>query len=247
MDKPIRSFKHSGDLGDIIFALPCLKQYGNSRLLLDTTGGESDPYVSWKNHTHTKFNRKGFHFLRPLLEAQDYIDSVAYWDPNLEKEDVNLNKFRRHIKYNNLTDSHFVAIGQAHHAPRWHREKWLEVEPKPLPDGKDIVMARSCRYHSHFSYWEQIDDEIIDRSVFIALPEEFEYFLYTFPRYRGRIELINTESVMDLAGYIQSCSLFIGNQGFPHAIAEAMKKDMINEVYRVYPSCINKRANVEYV
>ena len=240
------TFKHSGDMGDILFSLPCIESMGGGILYLDPTGGEEDPFVSWTNFNKTKFNEKSLEFIKPLLEKQSYLEDVRVWTPEVEV-DHNLNKFRGHIKFNNLTLSHLEAMGMMKYESKWQTEPWLEVDPKPLPNGKKILLARSCRYHSNYSFWEQLDDEIIDNAVFAALPKEFEYFLYTFPRYRGRVERLETENILDLAGYIAACELFIGNQGMPHAIAEGLKKNMVNEFYRPYPSCIYKRDNVQYV
>jgi len=241
-----KTFKHSGDLGDIIFSLPVIASEGGGVLYLDPNGGEKEPLVSWAQYNKTKLTEKAIEAIKPVLEAQDYIQEVRLWDPSI-KVTHNLDKFRQYIKHNNLTTSHLDAFGMMGRNEYWQKTPWLKVEPKPLPDGKRIILARSCRYHGNYSFWEQLQDDVIDNAIFMALPEEFDYFLYTFPRYKGRINRLDTSKLTDLAAYIQGCELFIGNQGFPHAVAEGMKKNMINEVYQQYPSCVFRRDNVRYV
>ena len=181
-----------------------------------------------------------------MLENQPYIDEVRLWDPSI-KVDYNLDKFRRHIKFNNLTTSHLAAFGLEPKAEKWHSKKWMEVEPKKLPNNKSIILSRSCRYHSNYSFWEYLGDEYISNAVFVSHPKEFEYFLYTFPRYKGKIEYLDTQNLEDLAGYIQGCDLFIGNQSFTYCLAEAMKKNLVLEVYKIYPSSLFNREGVKYV
>lgn len=241
-----KTFKHSGDLGDIIFSLPVIASEGGGVLYLDPEGGEQEPLVAWAQYNRTKLTSKSIKAIKPLLEHQEYINEVRYWEPGI-KVDYNLDKFRGFVKHNNLTTSHLDAFGMMGRNDYWQGTPWLKSNPKPLPKGKTIILSRSCRYHSNYSFWEQLPDEYIDNAVFISHPKEFEYFLYTFPRYKGRVERLETSSILDLAAYIKSCDLFIGNQGFPHAIAESMKKNMINEVYKTYPSCVFKRENVQYV
>jgi len=242
----LKTYKHSGDLGDIVFSLPVMAEAGGGILYLDPMGGEEEPLVNWGQYNRTKLNRTHIENIKPLLLEQDYISDVQLWRPNIEI-DFNLDKFRKHVRHNNLTASHLEAFGMLGKLDKWQSESWIKTPPKNLPKGKNIILARSCRYHSNFSFWEQLSDAYIDSAVFVSHLKEFEYFLYTFPRYKDRISHLNTDSISDLAAYIQGCELFIGNQGFPHAIAEAMKKNVINETYKTYPSCIFKRDNVQYV
>ena len=240
------TFKHSGDLGDIIFSLPVIKENGGGILYLDPNGGESESLVNWAQFTKTKMHEGTIESIKPLLESQDYIEEVRLWDPSI-KVKYNLDKFRKFIRFNNLMTSHLAAFSMLGRNTFWQTNPWLNVEPKPLPNDKKVILARSCRYHGNYTFWETLQDDIIDKAVFVSHQEEYDYFLYTFPRYKGRIERLDTTSVMDLASYIQACDLFIGNQGFPHAIAESMKKDMFNEVFHPYPPAVFKRDNVKYV
>jgi hypothetical protein len=242
----MKTFKHSGDMGDIIMSLPAIKELGGGILYLDPQGGEAEPLVQWGTYTHTKLNEGSINFLSSLLTQQDYIHEVRLWDSS-KKVDHNLDEFRLCNKYNNLTKSHLDAVGKIDCFDKWVTEPWLSVNSKELPEGKDVILARSCRYHSNYTFWETLPDDIIDRSAFMSTPEEFEYFLYTYPRYKGRIAHLETSNVLDLAGYIQGCSTFVCNQGFPLTVAEALKKSVVLEVYRLAPAAIFERDGIQYV
>lgn len=242
----MKTYKHSGDLGDIIYSLPTIKTLGGGILYLDPEGGKEEPLVNWSVYNNTKLTEKSIDAIKPFLEQQDYIEEVRLWDPSIEV-DYNLDKFRKHIKFNNLSLSHLDAFDLVEDNLHFHSTPWLKAEKKELPVGKDIVLSRSCRYHGNYSFWECLPEEWVENAVFVSHPKEYEYFLYTFPRFEGKIPYVQTESILDLAGYIAECKLFVGNSNFAHALAEGMKKDMINEVYQQYPPCVFQRDNVKYV
>jgi hypothetical protein len=49
-----KRFKHSGDLGDIIFSLPTIRALGGGTLYLDPAGGQNSPLVNWVGRTSSK-------------------------------------------------------------------------------------------------------------------------------------------------------------------------------------------------
>ena len=68
------TFKHSGDLGDVIFSLPTIRALGGGQLLLDPEGGESSPYVRFADKTRTKIKLKRIETIKQRLELEGYID-----------------------------------------------------------------------------------------------------------------------------------------------------------------------------
>src|SRR5580765_1733925 len=105
-----KTFKHSGDLGDIIFSLPTIRALGGGVLYLDPTGGETEPRVKepLKLRTHTKLTAAAIDSLRPLLLLQEYIADVRFWGG--EPVDHNLDEFRRSAPQLNLADAHLQAF-----------------------------------------------------------------------------------------------------------------------------------------
>lgn len=230
-----KTFKHSGDLGDIIFSIPTIQALGGGVLYLDPDGGESSPIVKWADKTRTKLNLKSIEQIKPLLELQDGIEKVELWDGR--KVDHDLDIFRTNVRFNNLVISHLDAFQLPHDK---HLVKWLKFPTKrDLP--KKIVISRTVRVHGNYSYWENNLPRFAKESIFVGLPKEHEIFEYTFGH---KVEYYPTPTIMDLAETINSCDIFISNQGFPHAIAEGLHKDLILECYRVYPSVVFNRQGV---
>jgi hypothetical protein len=71
----MKTFRHSGDLGDIIYSLPAIKELGGGILYLNTN--KTTPKYPG---TPTKFSEKGAEILKPLLLKQSYIQDVKLWD-----------------------------------------------------------------------------------------------------------------------------------------------------------------------
>jgi len=76
-----KSFKHSGDLGDIIYSLPVIKALGGGIIYLNP------------NNKFTNFTMNGYEFIKPLLLSQDYVKGVGLYTPNL-LIDYDLDSFR---------------------------------------------------------------------------------------------------------------------------------------------------------
>jgi hypothetical protein len=141
----MKTYKHSGDLGDIIFSLPVISSNGKGILYLDPNGGEKEPLVSWSNYDKTKLTKESIDKIKPLLEQQDYIHEVRYWEPGI-KVDYNLDKFRGFVKHNNLTTSHLDAFGMMGRNDYWQGTPWLKSNPKTLPEGKTIITLSGSSY-----------------------------------------------------------------------------------------------------
>lgn len=87
----MKTFKHSGDLGDIVYALPAIRALGGGVLCLDSAGGESEPACRAQCiDRNTKFNQAGFDFVAPLLRRQPGLNEVATWRG--QAVDVNLDR-----------------------------------------------------------------------------------------------------------------------------------------------------------
>ncbi len=234
-----KTFKHSGDTGDIIFSLPAIRALGGGVLYLDPDGGFSNPLVKFADKVRTKLNAASIQSLAPVLTQQPYIEAVKEWHG--EPVDYDLDEFRRHIRFNNLSDSHLAAFK----LPTTERDTaWLKIADPIFVEGRPVVISRSVRYHSNYSYWEQHLPALKDLAIFVGYPKDHEIFEYTFGH---AIPYHPTPDITTLARVIAGCRKFVGNQGLPHALAEGMKKNLVNEMYRIYPSAVFKRPGAEYV
>jgi hypothetical protein len=226
-------------MGDVIFGLPAVRAMGGGILYLDPEGGLSSPIVKWQGRNRTKMSQATIESAMPFLKMQPYLEDVRIWQK--EPVDVDLDQFRGHIRYNNLSDSHLAAFN----LPLTERDTaWLSVgEPIVIPD-RPIVITRNFRYHGNDSIWEAYLPQLKSQCVFVGHPKEHEVFVMTFGH---EVPYLHTPDILGLARVIAGCKQFIGNQGLPHAIAEGMKKDLVCEFCRLYPAAVFKRPGAQYL
>ena len=259
-----KTFKHSGDLGDIIYSLPTIQKLGGGVLYLDPTGGEGDeecvkhcsPNRKRGYNRVTKFNRAGCDFITPLLKEQYYIDDVRVWGG--EKVNYNLNKHRELFATHhpmNIAEQHLKAFGVSDHP---YEEKtctsllppWLKIKTSAnmLRDafgGKQRgVIARSLRYQYQGNVWDYLVEknsyEIKD-SIFIGNELEHACFKAEF----FDLPHVKVKDANEMAQIIGSASYFFGNQSFPTAICMGLgNTPAYIEVCGYVPNTIFDRKNI---
>ena len=243
----LKTFKHSGDMGDIVFSIPTVRALGGGVLYLDPDGGQESGVVSrmcievinGEAKARTKLNLESINSLRPFLELQDGIQAVKTWQR--QSVDHDLDTFRDHDRFQNLCVSHLSAFGLSHD---FASGKWLTFPTKrQLP--KPYVIARSARYHGNYVWWAHTLRKVKDHVVFIGYPKEHEIFEYTFGY---AIPYYPTPTIMDLVETINSCERLLCNQGLPHAIAEGLSHPLVCEVFRPSPAAVfNGKPSSVYV
>ena len=238
------TFKHSGDMGDIVFSLPAVRALvgigGGAVLYLDPEGGASEPLVQATTLAkRTRLNEASIAVLAPLLRAQPYIQDVRPWRG--EAVDCNLDAFRRFIQLNNVADMHLAAF----QVPQSCRDAVWLFNIDPIEDTSHyFVISRSVRQHGNHYFWEKFIHENRTRCVFVGLPKEHEIFEYTFGK---KIDYRSTETILDLARVIAGVPHFVGNSSLPHAVAEGMKRPLTAELCRVIPRIVFNRPSAKYV
>ena len=242
-----KTFKHSGDIGDIIYGLVSIKRMGGGIIYLDTTGGQNDKACNFQClDGTTKFNKNGYDFLYTLLKNQPYIHDVKEW--NGEDCDYNLNNYR--IKFNdgtcktsNIIDNQLDALNLPLYND--HNESWLTVTEKTSLD-RDIIISRTSRYHSNYSWFYINKNKIEKKAIFVGLQKEHEYFEYT---YGIKIPFIETKTALDVAKILNGCKLLIANESAVLAIAIGLGNvPIIQEVYPRTRSCVFKnKSNMNYI
>ena len=83
------------------------------------------------------------------------------------------------------------------------------------------MLARNLRYHGNDGFWEANLPQFKARAVFVGHPKEHEILVFTFGH---EVPYHSTPDILSLARVLAGAHQFIGNQGLPHALAEAMKK-----------------------
>ncbi len=215
-DEMETAFKHSGDLGDIIYSLPTIKRLGGGILYLDTTGGEMEPMCQQCPDGKTKFNESGYEFIRPLLMEQPYISDVRIYTG--QEITHNLNHFRHKVvdpksrsKKKNLLDLHLEAFG----LPEWDpNEGWIQVK-EPICLERRIVICRSPRYQANFA-WLQSNKFVFQKNAcFIGLEKEHDLFEWTF---NIKLPYIDTPNALEMARVIAGSKKLVANSTFGLAL-----------------------------
>jgi hypothetical protein len=226
----LATFKHSGNAGDLIYALPSLRvlagKFGaklslelnvplRNRKLVHPLGG-------------VQLNQKMYDMLEPLLSRQEYINELAVYEGGAVDYDLDVTRdapFR--------TDRLGIC--------RWYfyvfgitcdlSQPWLKVDPDPSFKNR-IVVARSKRYRNltfSYKFLEQYG-----APVFVGLADEYEDFRSQVPQ----SEWVEVKDFYQLARIIAGSRLFIGNQSFPYSIAEGLKVPRVLELDPGMPNVV---------
>ncbi len=221
---------HSGDLGDIMYGLPAVRALGGGRLYVN---------VRHPRHPDIHLVKKGLDLLVPLLETQPYITGVEEWDGTTQIE-YNLDLWRKQKDryYTPIADNTLTAFG----LPVTERDvPWISVGA-PL-SAKKYSIGRSRRHHGGWPYpWPDTYKKYTEEGVFVGLLEDHEAFVKEV----GSIEYYPVDNFLTMARVIAGSTMFIGNQAFPFAIAEAMKHTSLLEVCWLTPNCIYPRPNAKW-
>ncbi len=235
IDHPFKSdthFKHSGQSGDIIYALPAiyaLAANGQAHLHLNL----SMPLINKKHIDknplgNAMLNEKMVNMLAPLLLHQPSIATCDIY--NDQTIDYDLDAVRNQpffLDRGNISRWYFNVFAI------WAdlSKAWLTA-PTNAMFSEHIIIARSHRYRA-----PGIDYTFLDKyptKIFVGVPDEYDDMKKQIPS----LQYYAVKDFLELATLINSCKLFIGNQSFPFAIAEALKVNRLLEVYYKAPNVV---------
>jgi hypothetical protein len=216
------SFGTYGDLGDVIYLMPCMQLMPRPVILYLRDGlRPEDPFTA-KLPT-----------LAPLLLAQDYVAEVKPW--NGEPIDHDASFFRDAGLAYGATLAHLQAQWLGLN-PTFSRP-WITVKPRREAA---IVVHRSPRYQNMFFPWRELVAEFGSEMIMVGVPHEHEDFVEKYEHIPYR----PTANLLEVAQLIAGAELFIGNQSCCYAIAEGLKHNSIQETnVGVAVDCIFPRKN----
>lgn len=244
----MKRFKHSGTLGDIVYALPLMKQMGGGEFYLhlnqiDWIGQHY--YGSEPNPFHQgRMTEQDLEFMRPLFEKQRYISKFAAVDKNTEITH-NLDRFRPLFVNHpgNYVDIYCQAFGINDFVQRTaiRTSPWLEVPIPKLISGKTHVINRTSRWlppelNPIWNTWR--DSGLDQQSIFIGLPQEYEDFVKTTGW--TATDYYPTKNMLEMAEVIAGCNEFIGNQSVALSIAIGLGIPFLCEARRDLPLLRNE-------
>jgi len=214
----MKTFAHTGDLGDVVYALPTIKALGGGELYLFPDNNVREPFTL--NRAYNIGN---------LLMHQPYIRSwTLLSQPVQDSFDYDFREWR--AAYNGSDN---IAYSQAAHFgvdPKVADEPWLTVDAVRVAP---VVVCRSHRYRQHDFPWLAIAERWGGESACIGIKSEFEelQYLYGFRTY------LPTPTLWEMARVIAGAELVVTNQTAAYAIAEGLKKPaVLLERWEAYPN-----------
>ncbi len=245
----MNTFRHSGKLGDIIYSLPAVRALGGGVFYVDhVTQHLQKPALGMQSAR----------MMIELLQTQDYIQRAALYDG--EPVSYDLDRFRDkafpvHVfniiqnetdKAAGLLFGNFAAEVRQRFVPRlevnmpqFHWESvglpgkadlnvpWISgIQQKSIAE---IVISKTPR-HSGKLNWLGLK-QYASRSVFVGMEEEWQAF-------RGAyfdIEFYKVSSLLDFAQVVAGAKLYVGNQSFGLALADAMLVPRVAELWEPNP------------
>ncbi len=240
--EPRSAYYHSGDLGDIVYALAAIKLAGGGKLILGPQSKRTPPPAN-------PMREDQFQRFKPLLEAQPYLNKVVFserhpgtdaaFDLNQFREQWGDQELRKRTGIKTLVrmHCHLLGVDEKHHPG----DTWMTI-PSPIATGM-FTCHRSARYRAtedNAFPWEMIVKRYAKRLLFVGLPAEHADFQRSF---NCRVAFWCCADFLDLARVIVGSLGFIGNQSFPNSIALACGQRVLQESWGTSPDCVLPRPN----
>jgi len=247
------AYYHSGDLGDIIYALAAIRLVGGGKLFLGPKSLRTPPPAN-------PMREDQFERFLPLLKAQPYLSKAAFSERHPGTDTAfDLNRFREQWGDKDLRAKtgistlvrmhcHILGVDEKFHPG----EPWLTV-PSPIETGM-FACHRSSRYHhdggspdgslaripAPIFPWEDVIKRFKGRLLFVGLASEHAAFQ---KEWDVRLPFWQCADFLDMARVIAGALGFIGNQSFPNAIALGCGQKVLQESWPVSPDCVLARPN----
>jgi hypothetical protein len=223
------SFRHSGNLGDIIYALPVLATLKGDRKINELYLRINQP-SQLDNHSMGQFmlTEKTVEWMKPLLSELSYIDKTDVF--NDQSIDFDLDLFRKMpIKFSSgdISRWYFYIFNVYYDLS----QPWIRVIPNDY-FSHSVVLSRTERYNNpviDYSFLKEYPSV-----YFVGMESEFLKMKKVIPN----LDWAKVNNALELAQVIAGAKVFIGNQSFPYALAEAMKTTRILELCVYCPNVV---------
>lgn len=208
----MKTFKHFGKIGDVIYSLPTIKAMGGGVLYLPESTPESPRLYS---------------NLKPLLEQQPYIHEVKEYPSGLGyleqvpgiHIDVDLDLHRTHNNrgHLNMVLRYFQVFG----IKADHKQPWLTIEGPRLIEHDYNLINLTPRFRDGSTVnWKKVFAAIPKPVYFIGTEDEHSQFVDKI----APIERLCTADFLTFALYIKYCSALFCNQSASVTIAQSIGK-----------------------
>jgi hypothetical protein len=181
----MKTYRHSGTLGDLIYSLSVVKKMEPGRFMVAINNIENcvaqygyRPDEVDPAH-RGRFTTQDFEWLYPLLERQSYIQETATWHQGDAEPDVDLDRFRGTLFRGfegNYVQAYHIAFGLQFLMSDYDAT-WLEADAKSVAP---IVISRTSRYQdpNGDAKWRDMvkDIDLAGSAVFLGTATEHQTF-----------------------------------------------------------------------
>lgn len=239
----MRTFKHSGATGDLLYSLPIVKQLGGGDfcLHLDQMNWIGQHYygsIPAPFHQN-RLNSADFEYMRDFMLAQEYITDFRVLDPQRDEVTHNLDRFRPAFVGHpgNYVDIYANTFGitDSDTQTQIRKTPWLTVPKVTQIPGRPIVINRTQRWlppqpGAEWEQWLALDWD--QEAVFVGLPNEYVAFQQQIG---WNIPYQETRTQLELAQIIAGAKMFIGNQSQALALSIGLGVHTFCEIRRDLP------------
>lgn len=209
--------KHSGNVGDLIYSLPAMREASKQHdAKVDVILRINVPMQSTVKHPNNgvQLTRTMAEMVTPLLMTCDFIDSVVITEHD-EPCDYDFDIFRRFHNYTGHISQWYFHI---YPHLTCDLSQPLDFDIEAITPERPIILNRTARYHNpSFDY--SILRPFQHLITFVGLPDEYRIMSAKLPE----ITYTEVTDFKQLTALIKGAELFIGNQSMAFAIAEQMK------------------------
>jgi len=222
------SFLHSGHLGDIINALPVVKELSKSHKCNFYIKANKPLPKKNRGYKHPKdmvyLNDRLVDMIIPLLKYQEYISNVK--KHHEEEIDIDLDLFQKIPMNFNLDEV------------RWYFQltgiqtdlsiPYLTVKPHEKIKDRVVIM-RSLRRKNIFINYKFLKK--YKDLLFLGVKSEYDDLKKEVPH----LEFYDCKDFLEAAEIIKSSKFFLGNSSFGFTIAEGLKVPRLMESFPDFP------------
>ena len=220
------TFLHSGHLGDLVYALPVIKDLSkNHECHFYIQANKKIPVEYYKHPAGGVYiYDRMLDLWLPLMKEQKFIHKVEKY--NNQDIDINFDIFRT------------LPVNIHFNSPRWYfhisgiqvdlAEPYLDVKPHEKIKNK-IVIHRTFRHRNQFINYKFLEN--YKDLIFVGTKDEYD----DLKKDVKNLEIYDCKDYLDMARVIKACKFFIGNQSVAYPIAEALKVPRILEAEPNFP------------
>jgi len=254
----MKTYRHSGTLGDLIYSLSIVKKMEPGKFLVALNNIENcvaqygyRPDEVDPAH-RGRFTDQDYRWLKPLLDRQSYIMDTGTWKQGDPNPTVDLDQFRGTL-FRGFEGNYVEAYHRAFNLPfliQDYDTPWLEADPIRI---KPIVVSRTARYRTlepegtatHRAMAR--DGDLENNGIFVGTKEEHIDYVGTTG---VNIPYHPVSDFLELANLVAGADLVIANQNFVYSLAMGLGISTMLETIKIKPlqhnECFFPRTNTQY-